>query len=40
MEEKTNAYKLIVGKHEGKKQLGTPRRGSGDNIKADLKEIL
>jgi hypothetical protein len=27
MEEKRNAYRLLVGKPEGKRQLGRPRRG-------------
>jgi hypothetical protein len=36
---KTNAYRLLVGKPEGKKPLGRPRRRLVDNIKMDLLEI-
>jgi hypothetical protein len=32
-----NAYKILVGKHEGKRPLG--RRKWEDNIKMDLEEI-
>jgi hypothetical protein len=38
MGEKRNAYKLLVGKPEGKRPLG-PRRRLVDNIKMDLVEI-
>jgi len=31
-------YNILVRKHEGKWQLGTPRRGREDNIKLNLKE--
>jgi hypothetical protein len=34
-----NAYRIIVGKPEGKRPLGRPRRRRVDNIKIDLKEI-
>jgi hypothetical protein len=34
-----NAYRLWVGKPEGKRPLGRPRRRSVDNIKMDLLEI-
>jgi hypothetical protein len=37
--EKRNAYRILVGKPEGKKQLGRPRRRWVDNIKMDLREI-
>jgi hypothetical protein len=34
------AYRILVGKPEGKRPLGrTRRRGGGDNIKMDLREI-
>jgi hypothetical protein len=33
MGEKKNAYRLLVGKPEGKRQLGTPRRRWVDNIR-------
>jgi hypothetical protein len=36
--EKRNAYRILVGKPEGKKPLGRPRRRLGDNIKMDLRE--
>jgi hypothetical protein len=39
MGEKKNAYRLLVGKPEGKRPLGRPRRIWVDNIKMDLLEI-
>jgi hypothetical protein len=39
MGEKRNAYKILVGKSEGKRLLGRPRRRWVDNIKMDLREI-
>jgi hypothetical protein len=39
MGEKRNAYRLLVGKQEGKTPLGRPRRRWVDNIKMDLLEI-
>jgi hypothetical protein len=36
MGKKRNAYRLLVGKAEGKRQLGKPRRKQVDNIKMDL----
>jgi hypothetical protein len=39
MREKKNAYKILVGKPEGKRPLGRPRRRCLDNIKMDLREI-
>jgi hypothetical protein len=38
MEEKRNAYRILVGKPEGKRPLGRPRRRWVDNIKMDLSE--
>jgi hypothetical protein len=38
MGEKRNAYRILVGKPEGKKPLGRPRRRWVDNIKMDLRE--
>jgi hypothetical protein len=34
-----NAYKILMGKPEGKRPLGRPRRRWEDNIKMDLSEI-
>jgi hypothetical protein len=39
MEEKRNAYRILVGKPEGRRLLGRPRRRWVDNIKMDLREI-
>jgi hypothetical protein len=36
---KRNAYRILVGKPEGKRPLGRPRRRCVDNIKMDLREI-
>jgi hypothetical protein len=38
MREKRNAYRILVGKPEGKRPLGRPRRRCADNIKMDLRE--
>jgi hypothetical protein len=34
-----NAYKILVGKPEGKRPLGIPRHIREDNIRMDLKEM-
>jgi hypothetical protein len=39
MGEKRNAYRILVGKPEGKTLLGRPRRRWVYNIKLDLREI-
>jgi hypothetical protein len=39
MGEKRNAYRLLVGKPEGKRPLGRPRRRWVDNIRVDLGEV-
>jgi hypothetical protein len=39
MGEKRNTYRTLVGKPEGKKLLGRPRRRWVDNIKMGLREI-
>jgi hypothetical protein len=37
--EAKNAYRILVGKPEGKRPLGRPRRMWVDNVKIDLREI-
>ena len=39
MEQSRNAYRVSVGKPEGKKPLERPRRRWEDNIKMDLREV-
>jgi hypothetical protein len=39
MEEKRNAYRILVGKREGKRRLEKPKRRWVDNIEIDLREI-
>jgi hypothetical protein len=39
MGENRNAYRLLVGKPEGKRPLGRPRRRWVDNIRMDLGEV-
>jgi hypothetical protein len=39
MGEKRNVYRLLVGKPDGKRPLGRPRRRWIDNITMDLLEI-
>jgi hypothetical protein len=34
-----NAYSILVGKPEGKRPLGRPRRRWEDNIRIDLRKI-
>jgi hypothetical protein len=36
---KKNAYRLLVGKPEGRRPLGRPRRRWLDNIRMDLVEV-
>jgi hypothetical protein len=40
MGEKRNKYRILVGKPEGKRPLGRPRRRLVDSIKMDLTEIV
>ena len=40
MEQSRKAYRVLVGKSEGKRPLGRPRRRWEDNIKIDLRELL
>ena len=39
MEERRVVHKVLVGKPEGKRPLGRPRRRWEDNIKMDLEEV-
>jgi hypothetical protein len=39
MGEKRNAYRILVGKPDGTRPLGRPRRRWVDNIKMYLREI-
>jgi hypothetical protein len=40
MGEKRNAYRLLVGKPEGRWPLGRPRRRWLDNMRMDLVEVV
>ena len=37
-EQSRNSYRILVGKPEGKRPLGRPRRKWENNIKVDLRE--
>jgi hypothetical protein len=37
--EKGGAYRVLVGKREGRRPLGRPRHRSDDNIKMDIPEV-
>jgi hypothetical protein len=37
--ERRGAYRALVGKPEGRRPLGRPRRRGEDNIKMDLREV-
>ena len=39
MEEKRGVHKVLVGKPEGKRPLGRPRRRWEDNIRMNLEEV-
>ena len=39
MRERRVVSRVLVGKPEGKRPLGRPRRGWEDNIKMDLQEV-
>ncbi|KAJ4441477.1 hypothetical protein ANN_11332 [Periplaneta americana] len=39
MGESRNAYRVLVGRPEGKRSLGKPRRRREDNIKMDLRKV-
>jgi hypothetical protein len=40
MGEKRNAYRVLLGKSEGKRLLGRPRSRCEDSIKMDLRELV
>jgi len=39
MEERRSVYRIFVGKPEGRRPLGRPKRGWENNIKMDLQEV-
>jgi hypothetical protein len=39
MGERRNVYRVLMGKPEGKRPLGKPRRRREDGIRIDLREI-
>jgi hypothetical protein len=39
MGERRGVYRVLVGKPEGKRQLGRPRRRWEDNVRMDLPEV-
>jgi hypothetical protein len=39
MEERRGAYKVVLGKPEGRRPLGSPRHRWEGNIKVDLQEV-
>jgi hypothetical protein len=39
MGERRDAYRVLVGKTDGKRSLGRPKRRWKDNIKIDLQEV-
>jgi hypothetical protein len=39
MGDRTGVFRVLVGKPEGKRPLGKPRRRWEDNIKMDLQEV-
>jgi hypothetical protein len=39
MVERRGAYRILVGKPEGRRPLGRPRRRWDDNIKTDFREV-
>jgi hypothetical protein len=38
--ERRGAYRVLVGKPEGRRPLGRPRHRVEDNIKMDLREVV
>jgi hypothetical protein len=39
MGEKRDAYRILMGRPEGRQPLGRPRHRREDNIKMDLQEV-
>jgi hypothetical protein len=39
MGERRGVYRVLVGKPEGKRPLGRPRRRREDNVRMDLQEV-
>jgi len=39
MGNRRGVFRILVGKPEGKRSLGRPRRGWEDNIQTDLQEV-
>jgi hypothetical protein len=39
MGDRSGAFRVLVGKPEGRRPLGRPRRRWEDNIKKDLREV-
>jgi hypothetical protein len=39
MGEKRGAYRILVGRHEGRRPLGRPRRRWENNIKMDFQKV-
>jgi len=39
MDEERGVYRVLVGKPEGRRPLGRPRRRGADNIRTDLQEV-
>jgi hypothetical protein len=39
MGEGRGAYRILVGRPEGRRPLGRPRRRWGDNLKIDIHEV-
>jgi len=39
MGKRRDVYRVLVGKHKGKRPLGRPRHRWEDNIKMDLQEV-
>jgi hypothetical protein len=39
MGDRRDAYGVLIGRPEGKRQLGRPRRRWGNNIKMDFQEV-